>query len=64
MSVSNVRVLDGCINCALCEQLCPAVFKMGDTAAEVIPGVNFAEHESDIRKAAESCPVTVIEVTD
>ncbi|MEK7376053.1 MAG: ferredoxin [Candidatus Margulisiibacteriota bacterium] len=64
MPVSNVKITEGCINCALCEQLCPQVFKMGDASAEVISGVNFGEYESGIRKAAESCPVTVIEVNE
>ena len=64
MSVSKVSVNEGCTLCALCEQICPEGFKMGDTTAEVIPGVNLTENESKIREAADSCPVSVIAVAE
>lgn len=64
MSVSKVKVLDGCILCAVCEQACPEVFTMGDSAALVKDGIDLNKFESAIREAASSCPVSVIEVND
>lgn len=53
---------DTCIGCGLCEQVCPAVFKMENgkavVKAEVVP-----DGAADAcQKAAEQCPVTAITV--
>ncbi|MBI5700384.1 ferredoxin [Candidatus Saganbacteria bacterium] len=61
--MSNVKVNDGCILCGVCESVCPEIFKMGDSTTEVIAG-DFNKLEIQIREAAQSCPVSVIEVTD
>lgn len=61
----NVKInRDGCIGCGLCESICPEVFRMaGDGLAEVYADVT-PELESSVREAADSCPVSVIEVED
>lgn len=61
MAISKVTILDGCISCALCEQICPEVFEIPDIA-KVKPGVDLNQFEEKIREAASSCPVTVIKV--
>ena len=51
-----------CIGCTLCEQTCPAVFRMeGDKAVAYIAIVP-KEHEAACKKAAEECPVSAINV--
>ena len=57
-----VRVNDACIGCGLCVNLCPGVFTMlaeGQAAArdEILP-----EFYDQIQEAAESCPVSAIEI--
>jgi ferredoxin len=59
MAVEKVWIVEGCIACGLCEEICPAVFHLDDTA-NVVPGVNYSDYESEIKEAAESCPVEVI----
>ncbi|MFA6169655.1 MAG: ferredoxin [Candidatus Margulisiibacteriota bacterium] len=61
MTVSKVTILDGCISCALCEQICPEVFEIPETA-KVKAGVDLNKFEDKIREAADSCPVSVIKV--
>lgn len=62
MAISAVKINDGCILCGLCEQICPEVFKMGDSVALVIDGIEFNQFDEKIREAAGSCPVSIIEV--
>ncbi len=61
MAIAKVTIVDGCIVCALCEQTCPEVFEVTDTA-RVRPGVDLNQFESTVREAAELCPVQVIKV--
>jgi len=61
MAIKKVTIEDGCISCALCEQTCPEVFEMPDTA-KVKEGVDFNKYEAKIKEAAEGCPVNVIKV--
>lgn len=55
---------DECIACGLCPDIAPEVFEMGDdvavTKVEEVP----AEHEDDVREAAENCPTEAIIVVD
>ena len=60
----DVRVNNACIGCGLCVNLCPGVFTMlseGMSAArdEIAP-----EFYDQIREAAESCPVSAIEIKE
>lgn len=59
MSIKLLWIEEGCTACGLCEDVCPAVFKI-ENDAEVIPGANFDENEDCIIEASESCPVDVI----
>ena len=57
-----VRVNDACVGCSLCVNLCPGVFTMlaeGQAAArdEIAP-----EFYDQAREAAESCPISAIEI--
>lgn len=48
---------DLCSGDGICEELCPAVFKMNDDdQADVIVDVVPPEEEDAVREAAESCP--------
>ena len=59
MAINKVWIIEGCISCGLCEELCPEVFKQEDVAV-VIDGVNYNDFEDQIKEAADSCPVEVI----
>ena len=59
MALKSVEIIEGCIACGLCVEICPEVFEMDDLAT-VIPGVNYSDYEEKVIEAAESCPVEVI----
>lgn len=59
MAIEKVWIEEGCTACGLCEEMCPEVFKIEETAI-VLKGVNYADYEAKIKNAAESCPVEVI----
>ena len=57
-----VHVNNACVGCGLCVNLCPGVFTMlaeGTAAArdEIAP-----EFYDQVQEAAESCPVSAIEI--
>lgn len=68
MSIRRVRIIEGCISCNLCEDLCPEVFEVpaGGTSITVKGHEKLLggdeELEEKITEAVESCPVEVIEV--
>lgn len=54
----------GCINCAICEMLCPQVFRMDDSGlAEVIAQPD-KKSETSAAQAAAECPVAVIMIEE
>jgi ferredoxin len=53
-----------CIGCGLCETICPAVFAMKESVAEVIVETLPPQAERDCRQAVESCPVAAITITE
>lgn len=53
-----------CIGCGLCETICPSVFSMKESVAEVIAEPVPPQAERDCREAVESCPVAAITITD
>ncbi|MDD4059316.1 MAG: ferredoxin [Kiritimatiellae bacterium] len=55
---------DACIGCGLCESICPAVFAMKDSVAEVIADPVPQEAESACKEAGESCPVGAITINE
>jgi ferredoxin len=59
MNLKEVWILDGCIACGLCEDICPEVFRVEDIAY-VNEGVNYPEYAEKIKEAADSCPEEVI----
>jgi len=60
----KARVNESCTGCGLCESICPAVFRINkDGLAEAYADVT-AETEADARDAADSCPVSVIEIDE
>lgn len=57
----KVDIIPGCISCGNCEGICPEVFKLDEEGlAEVI--AEPADNDDSVRAAADSCPVSVIEV--
>ena len=55
----------GCISCGLCVNTCPELFAMGsDEKAEVSLSPVPPALEACARKAADTCPVSVIAITD
>lgn len=58
----KAKVLDTCVACGLCIDLCPDVFQMGDDIAEVIVDEIPADKESLAQQSAEECPVDAIEI--
>ena len=60
MAITRVWVEEGCILCTMSEGNCPEVFKVKDSGATVIEGVNYSGLEEKIKDAANACPVQVI----
>jgi ferredoxin len=62
--VRRVRIKNGCINCGLCEDLSPQVFRVRDTGCEVRASAEnfYGSCSAQILQAAKDCPVNVIEV--
>lgn len=63
MAIKKVWIEDGCIACGLCESICPEVFLVEDLAT-VVEGVNYLDYEKQIKEAADSCPVAVIQYSE
>ena len=57
MAIKKARIEEGCTAFELCVDICPEVFELPGDTAIVIEGVNYSDHEDEIREAAESCPV-------
>ena len=53
-----------CIGCGMCESICPAVFAMNESVAEVIADPVPSQDESACRDAMESCPVEAITISE
>lgn len=56
----KATVTDECIGCELCVNVCPEVFEMGDSLAEVKTDPVPADAEDKAREAAEGCPTDAI----
>lgn len=59
MAIKKVWIEEGCTACGLCQDTCPEVFIVEDQA-RVIEGVHYGDFETEIKEAAETCPVEVI----
>ena len=70
MSIKRVWIVEGCISCNLCEDLCPEVFEVpaGDVSKVTKGHEKYLNGDPDmddkIREAVESCPVEVIEMEE
>jgi ferredoxin len=60
----KASVTDDCTACGLCINMCPEVFEMGDSIAEVKVDVVPEAAEDDCREAAENCPVDAIKIEE
>jgi len=58
----KVTIEDGCIACGACESFCSDVFKVEDVAHA--DNSKVAGNEDCIKDAADSCPVSVISITE
>ncbi len=61
MTLKKVWIEEGCTACELCVDISPQVFEMGDDTAVVKEGANLSIYKDDIKEAAASCPVEVIQ---
>jgi ferredoxin len=59
MAINKVWIIEGCISCGLCSEICPEVFEQEDVAA-VRENADYNAFEGQIKESAESCPVEVI----
>ena len=58
----NVTIGEGCIACGACESFCSDVFKVEDVATA--DNSKVAGNEDAVKDAADSCPVSVISVSE
>jgi ferredoxin len=58
--MKKVWIAPGCIACGTCEFIAPEVFKVADRS-EIKPDADLNSHKEKIQKAAQSCPVSVIQ---
>ena len=59
MFMKNVTIKPGCTTCGLCEFLAPEVFEVTDVS-HVKKDVDIERNASQIKEAAQGCPVQVI----
>lgn len=58
----KVRIEEGCIACGACESFCSDVFKVEDVAT--VDESKISGNEDCIKEAADSCPVSVIQIEE
>ena len=56
----KATVTDDCTACGLCVDLCPEVFEMGSSIAQVKGDEVPADVEEQCREAADGCPAEAI----
>jgi ferredoxin len=59
MAINKVWILEGCIACGLCSEICPNVFELDDLAV-VRDDADLSGNEPEIIESADSCPAEVI----
>ena len=58
----TAHVNGSCIGCGLCPSLCPAIFTMTGEGVAAARDEIPPEYESQVHEAADSCPVSAIEI--
>ncbi len=58
----TAKILPGCIGCGLCTELCSEVFRLSDEGTAEVYNQPDDTLKADAENAAESCPVSVIEL--
>jgi ferredoxin len=67
--ITQVNIMPGCVSCGACTVICPEVFELRGTS-HVKPSAldkqaALLEKNADlIREAAQTCPVSVIEIVE
>ena len=56
----KTHVTEDCIACERCVEICPEVFEMGETFAQVKVDEVPEQQEELVRQAAEECPTAAI----
>lgn len=67
MAIKRVWIIEGCISCNLCEDVCAEVFEVPAGGESVLrkgweKQLPLAEVQPKVREAADSCPVEVIKI--
>ena len=63
MAIASVTITEGCTACGLCEQIAADVFEMSGDTVKVKDGADLNANEDAIKESADSCPVSVIQVS-
>jgi ferredoxin len=61
MAIKKVWIEEGCTACELCVDICSEVFEIPDDVAVIKPDANLSLYKNEIKEAAASCPVEVIQ---
>ncbi|MFA6262838.1 MAG: ferredoxin [Candidatus Babeliales bacterium] len=61
--ISQVNIMPGCVSCGACTVICPDVFELRGTS-HAKPSAHLDKNAALIREAAQTCPVSVIEVIE
>jgi ferredoxin len=56
----KVRITDDCISCQHCVEVCPEVFEMGESIAQVKISPMPAKYEAAAQQAVDECPTSAI----
>lgn len=63
MAITEIKILEGCTLCGLCESICPDIFRLGDEKSMIVDGADFEANHDCIQEAASMCPVEVIKIS-